>query len=524
MGIDGNTKAAIKAATFENVAFSVSAKTVKRKIGIIATYGPGKTEVAPNVPVRVFSAEAAGAQFEFGFMAHRLAYQSFLAGQGIETWIIPQEEDGGAVAAAGSVDFDGSTGVVAGKMNFYAAAILAQVSLIAAETPQNIALKLIAAITDDENLPVTAVIDGVIDTKVNFTSKTKEASWSDDITLAFNIKPGEALPAGVVYAIVDMTGGSGTPDVQDALDAMGIGDQQNEMFFTDIVCGYGADTSTLDKISAYNGLPNAKTGNYKGETGRPFRALYGDVQTGTAGLNALIAAADLRVETDATNGVLAVPGSYHHPMELAANAVGVEARIQNVRAQQNVVDQIMPGIIPAPKEDRWTDTFDPNRDLAVKKGISPTMVKNNTVVLQNMMTFFRPAALPIDNNVFRSRRNIAITQNIWNDLTIVFALEKWKGFTVVEDTADVTDIVDQEKARDIGDVLDTLLERVEEYRGKSWIYNSDFTVSELQKGDKVTVREDGSGFDYILPLIYSGEGGIVNGRVQVDVSLSVTTA
>ena len=124
----------------------------------------------------------------------------------------------------------------------------------------------------------------------------------------------------------------------------------------------------------------AFTGNYKKETGRPFRALIGDTVPDFAGLTALIAFTDDRAETDMTNGIISEPGSYHHPMELAAVAMGVMELVNSERAEEGYIDRPLPGIIPSPLATRWTNDYD-NRDAAVQNGISTTMVKNNVVNL-----------------------------------------------------------------------------------------------------------------------------------------------
>lgn len=517
MTIVAESKASIVGAGIKNVQFQPAVSVVPRKVVIIATCDPTFTEIIYNVPIKFFNPNEVGAKSGFGFMAYRLAVQVFagLRGSG-EVWIIFQSETG--TQATGTVTYTGSAGVKAGSIPFYSASLDAAFNVIDGDLGDDIALKNVAAIDADKTLPVTAEALGPL---VTFTAKSK-GPWGDGISLAFELRPGEELPEGVIYGIVAMSGGTGVPDVQDALDAMGVGDNQNEMFFTDLVCGYGNDTGTLDKISAYNGNGNELTGNYKQEVARPFRALIGDVAEGSAGLTALIAGADLRAELDRTNGIIGVPGSFHHPLELAAVTIGVMARISGVRPQETYTNQILPGILPGPSTDRWTDNYESGRDLAVRNGVSTSQVKNNTVTIQDMVTFYRPEAVDPDSNGYRSMRNTAITQNKFDNIRRNFNREKWRGVTIPEDSTIVDDLVDQEKVRDTEDVKDDLLILNKLFAGKSWSYSERFFIERLQANPGlVELRADGRGWNIIFQDIYSGEGGIFNTNIEFDVSLAV---
>jgi len=520
---DLNKKSAGKRLGIENVPFSVSAKVVPRKINIIGTYDPGKTEIVPDEPLRVFSPDEVGSKCGFGTMLHRLAVRAYDGSRGVETFITPQEEVGGAVAGSGNIDFVGSTVTKASKLHFYAAAIKTSgaISLAVGDDEDAIAVKFAAAVEDAANkaFPVSAAVDDVTTSQVNITAKSK-GPWGNFITLAFNIQPGEKLPEGVQVAITDMTGGSGVPDVTPALNAWGVDDNQNEEWYMDVICGYGQDTDTWDKLHDYNGNSNEGTGNYKPGLMRAFRTMVGDTDPGTAALSALIAKADLRAEFDMTNGIVAEPGSYHHPMELAAVSMGLMSYTNNTLAESGYVDLALPNIIPSPKTDRWTDNED-NRELAVRNGISVTQVKNNRVTLQNMMSFWRPESLPLDNNAYRSMRNISLLQNIAYSGIQRFDTEKWKRFTVVRRTQRVTNPNSQTKARDTNNVREELVGWTYDLEKNAWIYEADFTIEKLKEGNVIFLREDGSGWNYRLPFILSGEGGILDGIVQVDINLAI---
>ena len=517
MTLQANSIAAAVSSTVKNVQFKPSANNIPHKILLIGTYDPAKTEVVDEVPKLVLSPEDVGAQTGFGFMLHRLAVQSFLGGNGVETWMIPQSETG--TAAAGEIDFAASTGVLAGTMFLYIAGILVSVSITAAMTVEEIADAVVAAITADSSIPVTATKTAVT-FEVVLTSKSK-GPWGNDITLKFNIKAGEVLPTGVSAAITDMTGGATNPDIQDALDSLGTGDDANEAFFTEMVHGYGQETATLDIISNYVGAGNDFIGLYDKLVGRPFRVLTGDIATGSAALTALIVIGDGR-KLDRANGIVSVPGSANHPSEIAAQAVGFMAKINNDRAAQSYIGIPLIDIDPGEQSDRWTNDYD-NRDTAVKAGISPTKISNGVVTLQNVVTFYHPDNVPVDSNGYRSMRNISILQNIMANVRITFEQEKWQGISIVEDVTKVTSTVDRQKARDIDAVIDDLVALAKAFEAKAWIFTASFTIDKLKEPGAVEIRPGAIGFDSILSVILSGEGGILDTVTEFDTSIAVLT-
>ena len=514
MTITPASLAAVNGVTVENQQFAVSAQVVPQKNVIIATGNDTLvTALGPNVPKRVFSAEEVGALTGFGFMAHRLARAAFKAGT-VETWIIPQLEPAGGAKAAGNIAFTGPS-TASGELALYIANERVAQPVATGKSAADVVTEYVTAINGREELPVTA--SAAVGT-LHLFSKS-EGTWGNAITLAFNLQAGEALPAGIGATVTDMATGAGIPDIQDALDAMGTGDAQNELFFTNVIHGYGLDTSTLNALSEYNGIGNLETGNYSKTVARPFRSLVGDTTPLAAGLAAALVAAGLRRELDRTNGILCAPGEYYHPQELAAQAVGVMAVTNSIRAEEGYIDKPL-GTSYAASGGRWTNDFD-NRDQAVRGGVSTTLVKNGVLTLQNLITFYRPAAVAPESNGYRAMRNISIIQNLLNNYRLNFERSKWKGITIVEDVANVSNVTSRLKARDVDSVLDDLVALADVFAGNAWLYTAEYTKSELQKGDKVTLRAGLTGFDIIFPVILSGEGGIFNSVITFDTSIAI---
>jgi phage tail sheath gpL-like len=518
MSLNATSLAAATGVSVKNVQFQSGANNLPREILVLATFDPAKTAVVPLVPVQVFSPEDAGSQFGFGSMVYRLARQVFLGAQGVPVFVLPQAEAGGAAAAVGYVDFTSSSGVLAGTIYLYIANQLVSVDIPAAATAANIATAIGTAVNADKTLPVTAAVDGSVPGKINLTSKSK-GPWGNSISIKLNLGYGQVLPTGVVATVTASAAGSGIPTMDTALAALGADDYANEAYFTDVVHGYGQDSTTLGSISAYVGSGDTASGLYDKTIARPFRVLTGDVVAGSTGLTNLVSLSDGRL-LDRANGVIAVPGSASHPAEIAAQAIGHMARINQDRVAQHYIGVELIGIDPGAKVDRWTGDYD-NRDTAVKAGISPTVVRNGVVVLQNVVTFYRPDSIPTDSNGYRSMRNIAIIQNMLYNIKANFNQEKWQGISIVADTAKVTNTLDRQKARDVMAVIGDLIALAKAFEARAWIYEAAFTISELKKTGAVTIRNGGNGFDNVLSVILSGEGAILDTTVQFDTSLAV---
>jgi phage tail sheath gpL-like len=517
MPLDATSIAAAVGATAQNVEFKTGAQNVPRKILIIGTYDPLKTTVVDEVPVLVTSAADAGDKFGFGFPVHRMAISAFNGSNGVETWISPQSEVTGT-QASGDITVTG-TATEAGTVYLYVAGDRVTASVANGDDATAIGDAIAAAINADDDLPITAVAAiGVVTTTAKDTS-----TFGNFVNLSLNWGFNESLPAGVTVAFTQPTGGAGVPDIADALNGLGTGDAANEANYTDLCHTYGQDSGTLDDLSTYNGIGNDFVGLYTKTVGRPFRVLDGDTTTGSSSLTTLKALGDGR-KLDRTNGIIAAPGSPDHPSEIGATAIGVMARINNNVAAESYIGKVLPGVIAGETDgsgDRWTDEYD-NRNSALTSGISPTVVRNNAVVMQNVATFYHPDGVSVESNCYRSQRNISIIQQFLFNIRQNFEGEKWQGIIIVLDTAKVTNAIDRQKTRDRDAVLGDLLALTESFEGHAWIFSASFTIEQLRSDPTlVTIRPGGDGFNIFLPLVLSGEGGIFDTVAQIDASLAV---
>jgi len=515
MTINENSIAAANAASVVNVPLQAESEILARKILLIGTGDPAYVNGNERTAVR--SAEEVAALTGVGYMLHRKAIALFNFAHGTAIEFIQQQEAAGD-AADGSIDFATSAAVLAGTLALYISNDRVPVAISVGATPDEIATAVVAAIQKYPNLPITAEVDGAVLSQVNFTSKSK-GPFGNDISLSVNNRKGETLPFGVGLAIVEMTGGNGVPIIQTVLDDLGTGDAANEDHYTAICAsGYGSDATTLDAIANYVGQGNTPVGLYSKTVKRPFRALFGDNAPEMDGLDALIVISDQR-KNDRSQGVLCIPGSLSHPAEFAAAAIGDMEHVSSYRAEEPYTNRKLYGFHPGAAADRWTKDYDV-RDLAVKSGISPTMVEDNTVLLQNVVSFFRPIEVPVKSNAYRSMRNIAIIQNMLDTISRRFRTERWTGTSIVKDVLRVKNVASRKKAKSVSLFLDELISIASAFEERAWIFDADYTIDALAKPGAVVLRENGSGFDAEMEVRFSGVGDITDVTVKMDTSLA----
>lgn len=492
----------------DNQVINPAPTLLNRKIVIVGVADATKLagDLAVNTPLRVYSAEGVGEVAGYGSMIHRLAVAAYRGSQSLETWIIPQAEGGSDVAAEGTLTVTVTT-VSGGTLYVYVGGELVRVTVAAGDTVDAIASSIASAINAKPELPLLASSAlGV----VTVTAKTK-GEWGNDISVALNLF-GEKNPDGVSVAVVEPAGGSGVADITPALTAMGTGDNSNEKHFTAMIHGYGKDNTTLDLIATYVGKGNDPVGCYDKINGRFFRSLIGSVAND---LSAEVTFTDSK-KLDRANGMLVVPNSPTHPAEIAAVAMGLMERKNNILAHDSYIDEVLPGVIPGSGV-RWSDEYD-NRDTAVKAGISPTFVASGAVTLKNVVTFYRPDTVAQANNGYRSMRNISIIQNLDYSSRNYFSQENWSNITIVADAKRVTNPIAQAKAKDVQAVKNALTYLAGVWEGEGWIFTKDITVASLAEAGSVILRQGGTGFDYNTKVVLSGEGGILNQLTIFDIN------
>lgn len=178
-------------------------------------------DIAALTPTLITSYNQAVAGFGAASMLANMFKVLFDNNPNTEKWAIALDDVSGGTQAAGTLTVTVTT-VLAGTISLYMGGVLVAVSVAAGDTAAAIAAALIAAINANTEIPVTAVVDGTDNFKVNLTFDHKGLVGNKyDIRLNYaGSSAGEVLPSGVSIAIVQLTGGATDPDLDDAYAVM----------------------------------------------------------------------------------------------------------------------------------------------------------------------------------------------------------------------------------------------------------------------------------------------------------------
>lgn len=140
-----------------------------------------------------------------------------------ELWYLPLADAGSSVTATGNINFT-SAATANGVLSLYIAGVAVPVVITTAMTTAQIATAVVAAITANSNLPVTAAVDGSITTKVDITAKNA-GLCGNDIDIRFNYYGpvnNEVTPAGLAYTVsgAQLTGGATNPTLATPLSTL----------------------------------------------------------------------------------------------------------------------------------------------------------------------------------------------------------------------------------------------------------------------------------------------------------------
>ena len=324
---------------------------------------------APLVPVLITRADQAKKFFGAGSQLSHMMEKFLKANSYTPVYAIAQADAEAGVAAAGSVTFTGPT-TAAGTVNFYIGGRRVRFASPSGQTAAQAATALIAAITADTSLPVSAAIDGVNTAKVILTAKNK-GECANFIDLRFNYYADQVMPAGLTAAIVAMTGGSGNPDVTAVIDVIG------DEWYTDIVVPY-TDASNLSAIETEL---NDRFG--------PMKMIDGHMYTGLSDTLANLIAKGI-TRNSPHNSWMGSKKSPTPPYEWAAVLGAVcayELKNDPARPVQTVA---LPGILPPAIADRFTLE---ERNQLLNNGVSTFRVGDDgTVYIERVVTTYRENA------------------------------------------------------------------------------------------------------------------------------------
>jgi phage tail sheath gpL-like len=235
----------------------------------------GKAPV--NIPIPIGTLAQAVDQFGAGSMLARM-FDIFMRNNvAHEMYGLAPPDPVGAVKASGTITVT-SAPTEAGTIHLYIGGMLVPVVVTSTDSAAQVATKILAAIEDDERLPVTATIVSGSTADISLTCKWPGQS-GNDIILMDSYKgtlAGERLPTGLVLTYSNqgkLTGGAGVPIFDDAIAALA--DEAYEY----VALPYNDGTSIDAWDAEYGFSDTGRWGWMRQAYGLVFSAYRGDYAT-----------------------------------------------------------------------------------------------------------------------------------------------------------------------------------------------------------------------------------------------------
>lgn len=347
----------------------------------------------------VTTLQEAGQQYGYGspiYAAMRILFPKSGSGlAGIPVDIIAQEEPAGATAKSieitpvGTATGNGTHFLkIAGRTSLDAQPYAINVNK--GDTASEITQKIEDAVNNVLGSPFSAAST---DYEATLTSKWKGLT-ADELSVIVD-RGDDAL--GITYTYNEISAGSGTPSISDALDLIG------NTWYTIIINGYSTETTTMDALEAFNGIPdpNNPTGRYSGIVFKPFIALTGSTADDPSTIT------DSRKD-NVTISICPAPLSKGLTIEAAANVCMLFAISSQNSPNADIGGQSYPDM-PTPTTIGSMANYN-NRDTFVKKGCSTVDLVSGRYQMQDFVTTYHPVGE--DPAQFAYCRNLMLDYNV----------------------------------------------------------------------------------------------------------------
>jgi phage tail sheath gpL-like len=443
-----------------------STQNLPMRIAIIGEANTANQSTLDNEPTEILTANQGGLLYGFGSpIYHALRVLLPLSGSGVSgipVVVYAQTTPGGAtakqieVATLGTATANTTHTVrIAGRTNVDGQSYSFAVNI--GDTSSEISEKIEDAINAVIGSPVSATST---DYEAVLTSKW-EGATSDELQVYIETNGNDA---GLTYAIQQLASGSGTPDVQTALNMFG------STWNTIVVNCYGSNSTVLNALEDFNGIPDptSPTGRYSAITMKPFFALFGSTIDNPTTIT------DTR-KAEVTNVLCPSPLSEAFSFEAAANG----ATLLAVQAQNNphmdISGQYYPDM-PIPVDGNIgsmaTYSF---RDAFVKKGASTVELFNEKYKVCDFVTTYHPDGEVIPQ--FRYVRSLVQDLNIFYGYYLLeqqYVVDK-----VIANNDAVVSVTGVIKPKDWKQILSVYFDGLER---RAIIVDSEYSKETLQVG------------------------------------------
>jgi phage tail sheath gpL-like len=382
----------------------------------IAIIAQGNTDANGDYPLTPWdapSAQQGAARYGYGSPIHQALRELHpITGGGvapIRVTVLPLNDDGAGVAAAGTITPSGAAPGIATYWVSIAGILSAPFTTAAGDSVAAIIDKMVAAVDAVLEMPMDAA-DGT--TELDLTCKWKGAS-GNDLTVEVLDSTGLAPVSGLTFTIVQPASGAADPSVAPALALLG------SDWVTMVINGLGpSNTTALGLIAA------AGEGRWDKLVRKPFVCFTGNPEA-VVGTATTVPAAR---PSDRVNAQLVSPGSVHLPVQIAAAQVREIAKVANNNPPTDYGGRAVRSLIPGADNLQWDHA---ERDLAVKAGSSTVEVKDGIVRISDVVTMYHPAGeVP---PAYRHVVDIVKLQTIIYNFDLEFTKPEWNGAPLIPD-------------------------------------------------------------------------------------------
>lgn len=378
--------------------FEETSPNLPQRIAILGEANTANQGALDLTPKQITSAQQAGNLYGLGspiyHMMRILRPQQGSGIGGIPTIVYPQAEAGATarvvtVTPVGAATKNGThTLKIAGRNGIDG--VFYDINIETGDTIAIVAGKISDAVNAVLSSPTSA-----ISTALLATLTTKWAGLTaEEVEVSVDLNDTDL---GITYVVAVPTAGSGTPSIAAALALFG-----ND-WNTIVINPYGTETTIMDTLEAFNGIPNpdTPTGRYDGIVFKPFIAITGSLADDPTAIT------DLRKD-NVTIAIAPAPLSKGLSMEAAANMCRLFGRQAQDSPHLDVSGQSYPDM-PTPSDIGSMSDYE-NRDAFAKKGCSTVELSNGVYKVADFVTTYHPdGELPPQ---FRYCRNLNLDFNV----------------------------------------------------------------------------------------------------------------
>lgn len=342
-----------------------------------------------NVPVQIYSDDEADKLFGKGSQAALMAKAFRKNNSLMALWVVGVAD--GTTKAEKDVTFTGPA-TAAGVLALYVGGQLVNVAVKSGDTASDVADSVVAAVTADSNLPVTATASSGV---VTFEAKNGGTA-GNSIDIRVNYAPGEVLPAGVgVSGTGLLAGGAGDPSLTDMIANIGA------QWFNIFVAGFSSSASLT-------ALKNECETRWDATNQKTVVTIYGDNSDGAA---TAVAEINSRVLVD-----LPLPKSPTTAFEMAAAGAGVIAQSAEADPAMPLGNLAVKGILAPAMKDR--KNLNAENSMLAAGGSLLNAASDGTVYLRRTVTTYKKNAAGADDDSYMQLETIFTLSFIrwdWNN-------------------------------------------------------------------------------------------------------------